>query len=64
MPNVIAVLSAVPLLALCMECLEAATSVRATAVVIQLDLLGAKVRVLAAICDQCHVCGPVFKMAA
>jgi hypothetical protein len=47
-----------------MECLEAATSVRATAVVIQLDLLGAKVRVLAAICDQCHVFGPVFKMAA
>jgi hypothetical protein len=63
-PAVIAVLSELPLLALCMECLMAATGLRASAVVNELDLLRARIRVHAASCDQCHLAGPVFGMAA
>ena len=64
MRTVIAVLTELPLLAMCMECLEVATTLRVSMVAIELDRLGTKVRVDPARCEQCHVFGPVFGMAA
>ena len=62
MRTVIAVLSELPLVAMCMNCLVVTTSLRVSMVAIELDRLGAKVRVHPARCDQCNLFGPVFEM--
>ena len=64
MPSVLGVLNVLPRLAMCLECLVAATGSRSSAVLLELDQLGMKILGDLGGCGRCHLFGPVFGMAA
>ena len=63
MPSVLIVLSELPRLAVCLECLVTATGSRVSGVLLELDLLGLKAHVGPGSCGRCQLFGPVFGMA-